>query len=173
MSHRVRDEFLRDIWESSAAQLAIKKHGFSKSDVIIRRERRSDGVIGGVAKIGELEVAFCEVIRVPHKYCADCRRDGPHMGSTGKRFLIEEFDVVRLIQGLGIGRILYDWVERQARQNKIEEIWLRVNPGSEGFWRKMGFNPKSSIEPSGYASKQLTSAPTTSPAKTARRLGSR
>jgi GNAT superfamily N-acetyltransferase len=160
MSYRVRDEFLRDLWQSSAAELAIKKRGFSKSDVIIRRERRSDGVIGGVAKIGESEVAFCEVIRVPHKYCGDCRRYGPHIGSTGKKFLIEEFDVVPLLQGLGIGRILYDWIERQARRKKIEEIWLRVNPGSEGFWKKMGFNPKSNIEPSGYASKQLASVPT-------------
>lgn len=134
---------------------AIKKRGFSKRDVTIRRERRSDGVIGWVAKISELQVAFCEVIRVPHKYCEDCRRYGSHMSSPGNRFCIEEFDVIHQLQGLGIGRILYDWIERQARRQKVDEIWLQVNPGSEGFWRKMGFNPKSSIEPSGYASKQL------------------
>ncbi len=57
---------------------------------------------------------------------------------------------------MGIGRVLFDWIERQARRQKIDEIWLLVNPGSEGFWRKMGFNPNSDIKPSGYACKQLS-----------------
>jgi len=102
-----------------------------------------------------VEVAFCEVLKVPHKYCKECCRDGSHFGSGGRKLLIEEFDVVQELHKMGIGRVLYDWIERQARRHEVDEIWLKVNPGSEGFWRKMGFNPDSDIKPSEYACKPL------------------
>ncbi len=150
--------FIRDRLEDRAAAASIAKQGFSRDEVTIRRERHSDGVIGWMAEMREVQVAFCEVIKVPHKYCIECCRSGSHFGSVGIKFLIEEFDVVDELRRMGIGRILFDWIERQARRRKIDEIWLRVNPGSEGFWRKMGFNPNSAIEPSEYASKQLVEA---------------
>jgi GNAT superfamily N-acetyltransferase len=147
--------FLRDRLEDQRAAASIARQGFSRNEVIILRETRADGIIGWITEIRKVEVAFCEVLKVPHKYCKECCRGGSHFGSGGRKLLIEEFDVVQELRKMGVRRVLYDWIEQQARLHEIDEIWLRVNPGSEGFWQKMGFNPHSDIKPSDYACKQL------------------
>ena len=147
--------FLRDLFETQRATASIAKRGFSRNEVIIRREKRSDEVIGWIVVIREVEVASCEILRVPHTRCNECCRDGAHSGAGGNNFLIEEFDVAPDLQRMGVERILYDWIERKARRDKIHAIWLTVNPGSEGFWQKMGFNSDSNVKPSEYACKPL------------------
>lgn len=61
----------------------------------------------------------------------------------GNYLFVADFVVGGRHRGKGVGKAMYEQLEREARCRGIKMIWLQPQPRSEGFWKKMGFTYRS------------------------------
>ena len=59
--------------------------------------------------------------------------------AKGNYLFIADFVVASRYRGRGIGRMMYEELEKEAKRRGIRTIWLQPQPRSEAFWEKMGF----------------------------------
>jgi GNAT superfamily N-acetyltransferase len=75
-------------------------------------------------------------------FCAN-RVDSPtehdSLAPRGDFLFISDFIVVGRRRRSGIGRMMYEKLEQEARKRGIRMIWHQPQSKSEGFWGKMGF----------------------------------
>ncbi|ASA77187.1 GNAT family N-acetyltransferase [Thermococcus sp. 5-4] len=75
--------------------------------------------------VGEVEVLFSE------------EPVGGHVRRIGH---VDVIEVRPDYRGVGIGRLLMEFVEAVARERKVEMLTVQPDKDAEGFYRKLGFN---------------------------------